>query len=327
MKRIVFMGTPAFSVNILEALVEKSDEYEVVAVVTQPDRPVGRKRKLTPSPVKEAALKHDIPVYQPEKIGRDQEIKDLLAEDIDLIVTAAFGQFLPTSILEAPKEGAVNVHASLLPKYRGGAPVHYAIWNGDKETGVTIMRMVKKMDAGDILTQVVVPIESDDTVATMFDKLSVAGTDLLIETLPKLFAGEIEPQAQVEEEATFSPNITSQQEQIDWRKEAQQIDNQVRAFNSWPVAHTKVDGQRWKIWQVKALDEETSDATPGTIIKIQKKPAQLWIATGNKTVLAIEQLQPAGKKKMDVAAFINGGAGNLAVGDSFDQVEDDIDGE
>ncbi|MFV8771326.1 methionyl-tRNA formyltransferase [Aerococcus viridans] len=327
MKRIVFMGTPAFSVNILDALVAQDDQYEVVAVVTQPDRPVGRKRKLTPSPVKEAALKHDIPVYQPEKIGRDQEIKDLLAEDIDLIVTAAFGQFLPTSILEAPRYGAVNVHASLLPKYRGGAPVHYAIWNGDKETGVTIMRMVKKMDAGDILTQVVVPIESDDTVATMFDKLSVAGTDLLMDTLPKLFAGEITPTAQVEEEATFSPNITSQQEQIDWRKEAQQIDNQVRAFNAWPVAHTKVDGQRWKIWQVKALDEETSDATPGTIIKIQKKPAQLWVATGNKTVLAIEQLQPAGKKQMDVAAFINGGAGNLAVGDSFDQVEDDVDGE
>lgn len=321
------MGTPAFSVNILDALVAQDDQYEVVAVVTQPDRPVGRKRKLTPSPVKEVALKLDIPVYQPEKIGRDQEIKDLLAEDIDLIVTAAFGQFLPTSILEAPKYGAVNVHASLLPKYRGGAPVHYAIWNGDKETGVTIMRMVKKMDAGDILTQVVVPIESDDTVATMFDKLSVAGTDLLIETLPKLFAGEIEPQAQVEEEATFSPNITSQQEQIDWRKEAQQIDNQVRAFNSWPVAHTKVDGQRWKIWQVAPVKEESTDEKPGTIIKIQKKPAQLWVATGNKTVLAIEQLQPAGKKQMDVAAFINGGAGNLAVGDSFDQVEDDVDGE
>ena len=149
----------------------------------------------------------------------------------------------------------------------------------------------------------------------------------MIETLPKLFAGEIEPQAQIEEEATFSPNITSQQEQIDWRKEAQQIDNQVRAFNAWPVAHTKVDGQRWKIWQVAPVKEESTDEKPGTIIKIQKKPAQLWVATGNKTVLAIEQLQPAGKKKMDVAAFINGGAGNLAVGDSFDQVEGDIDGE
>ena len=189
------------------------------------------------------------------------------------------------------------------------------------------MRMVKKMDAGDILTQVVVPIESDDTVATMFDKLSVAGTDLLMDTLPKLFAGEITPTAQIEEEATFSPNITSQQEQIDWRKEAQQIDNQVRAFNSWPVAHTKVDGQRWKIWQVAPVKEESTDEKPGTIVKIQKKPAQLWVATGNKTVLAIEQLQPAGKKQMDVAAFINGGAGNLAVGDSFDQVEDDVDGE
>lgn len=189
------------------------------------------------------------------------------------------------------------------------------------------MRMVKKMDAGDILTQVVVPIESEDTVATMFDKLSVAGTDLLMETLPKLFAGEITPQAQVEEEATFSPNITSQEEQIDWHQTASQIHNQVRAFNSWPVAHTKVDGKRWKIWQVAEVADETTDQAPGTIIKIQKKPAQLWVATGEQTVLAIEQLQPAGKKQMDVAAFINGGAGNLAVGDSFDQVEVNDDGQ
>ncbi len=322
MKKIVFMGTPAFSVNILEALVERTDEYEVVAVVTQPDRPVGRKRKLTPTPVKEMAQKHHIPVYQPEKIGRDQEVKDLLASgDIDLIVTAAFGQFLPTSILEAPKYGAVNVHASLLPKYRGGAPVHYAIWNGDKETGVTIMRMVKQMDAGDILTQVVVPIEATDTVAIMFDKLSVAGTDLLIETLPQLFAGEITAIPQLEEEATFSPNITSQQEQIDWQQSASQIVNQIRAFNSWPVAHTKVDGQRWKIWAGQALVDESTDATPGTIIKINKKPAQLWVAAGDKSVLAITQLQPAGKKQMDVASFINGGAGNLVEGDQFEQVK------
>lgn len=321
MKRIVFMGTPAFSVNILEALVAQKDEYQVVAVVTQPDRPVGRKRKLTPTPVKEAALKHDIPVYQPEKIGRAQDVKDLLAnEDIDLIVTAAFGQFLPTSILNAPKFGAVNVHASLLPKYRGGAPVHYAIWNGDKETGVTIMRMVKQMDAGDILTQVVVPIENDDTVATMFDKLSLAGTDLLMDTLPKLFADELTPIQQVEAEATFSPNITSQQEQIDWQQDATQIYNQIRAFNAWPVAHTKVAGQNWKIWAGQVVTDETTDQAPGTIIKINKKPAQLWVATGSNQVLAITSLQPAGKKQMDVASFINGGAGNLTEGDSFEQV-------
>lgn len=321
MKRIVFMGTPAFSVNILEALIAKSDDYEVVAVVTQPDRPVGRKRKLTPSPVKEAAVKHEIPVYQPEKIGRDEEVKALLNEgNIDLIVTAAFGQFLPTSILEAPKYGAVNVHASLLPKYRGGAPVHYAIWNGDKETGVTIMRMVKKMDAGDILTQVTVPIEETDTVEIMFDKLSLAGTDLLIDTLPKLFADEITPTAQEEAAATFSPNITGDQEQIDWNQEAGDIYNQVRAFNSWPVAHTKVNDQRWKIWAVEVVADETTDASPGTIVKINKKPAQFWIAAGNQSILAIKQLQPAGKKQMDVASFINGGAGNLAEGDAFSQV-------
>ncbi|WP_373780824.1 methionyl-tRNA formyltransferase, partial [Jeotgalibaca porci] len=196
MKKIIFMGTPEFSVPILQALFDS--EYEVIAVVTQPDRPVGRKRILTPPPVKELALKYTVPIFQPEKISGSEEMAALIALEADVIVTAAYGQFLPTKLLNAPKHRAINVHASLLPKYRGGAPVHYAIINGDKETGVSIMYMERKMDAGDVLSQKSIPITSSDDVQTMFDKLSTLGRDLLMETLPKLFTGDINPVPQDE---------------------------------------------------------------------------------------------------------------------------------
>ncbi|AMB98976.1 methionyl-tRNA formyltransferase [Aerococcus urinaehominis] len=319
MKKIVFMGTPAFSVPILQALVASPD-YQVVAVVTQPDRPVGRKRKLQASPVKEAALAHDIPLYQPEKIGQDQELAELLASDCDLIVTAAFGQFLPERLLKLPKYGAVNVHASLLPKYRGGAPVHYAIWQGETETGVTIMRMVKAMDAGAILSQAAIPIEDQDTVASMFDKLSIVGRDLLMTTLPDLFAGKIQEVPQDEALASYSPNISRDQERVDWQQSAQEIHNQIRAFNSWPVAHTMLAGERWKLWASQVTDQD-SQAQPGTIVEINKKPARFYVATGDGSVLALTEIQPAGKKKMDIASFINGGAGQLQEGDRFDPID------
>lgn len=317
MKRIVFMGTPAFSVNILTALAA-APEYEVVAVVTQPDRPVGRKKTLTPSPVKEAATAQGIPVYQPENISQAEDVKALMQSGTDLIVTAAYGQFLPASLLTAPKYGAINVHASLLPKYRGGAPVHYAIWQGEEKTGVTIMEMVEQMDAGAILAQAEVPIAPSDNVAVMFDKLSVLGRDLLLATLPKLFAGELTPVPQDETQATYSPNITREEERIDWTQTAAQIHNQIRAFNSWPVAHTLYDGQRWKIWQSAVAAGETTTAAPGTVIEISKKPAALKVACGSQTVLAIIEIQPAGKKPMSISNFINGGAAGLEEGAQFD---------
>ncbi|MBL1228368.1 methionyl-tRNA formyltransferase [Enterococcus sp. BWB1-3] len=301
MTKIIFMGTPTFSVPILEGLLEAG--YEVAAVVTQPDRPVGRKRILTAPPVKEAALKHGLKVLQPEKISGSEEMETVIALKPDIIVTAAFGQFLPERLLQAPVLGAVNVHASLLPKYRGGAPVHYSIINGEKETGVTIMEMIKKMDAGGIYAQRSIPILTQDDVGTMFDKLSVVGKELLLEVLPEILSGALKPVPQDESQATFSPNITREQEKIDWQKTAEQIDCQVRGMRPWPTAFTTYQGINWKLWEVSPL-LETTEAEPRTIIKRTKK--ELWIACGEGTVLSLNSLQPSGKGRLSIQEFLNG---------------------
>lgn len=301
MTKIVFMGTPAFSVPILEGLL--TEGYEVLAVVTQPDRPVGRKKIITATPVKEAALKHDLLVLQPEKISGSKELEQIEQLQPDVIVTAAFGQFLPERLLKVPKIGAINVHASLLPKYRGGAPVHYAIINGEKETGVTIMEMIKKMDAGGIYSQKSIPITEQDDVGTMFDKLSTVGKDLLLATLPKIVEGSLKPTPQDESQVTFSPNITREEEVIDWQKTATEINNQIRGMHPWPVAYTTYQGTRWKIQQATVTTEKT-DQAPGTIIERSKKA--LKIASGDGTVLQIDELQPAGKAQQKIQAFLNG---------------------
>lgn len=301
MTKIVFMGTPAFSVPILEGLL--TEGYEVLAVVTQPDRPVGRKKIITATPVKEAALKHDLLVLQPEKISGSEELDQIEQLQPDVIVTAAFGQFLPERLLKVPKIGAINVHASLLPKYRGGAPVHYAIINGEKETGVTIMEMIKKMDAGGIYSQKSIPITEQDDVGTMFDKLSTVGKELLLATLPKIVAGSLQPTPQDESQVTFSPNITREEEVIDWQKTATEINNQIRGMHPWPVAYTSYQGTRWKILKATITAEKT-DQAPGTIIERSKKA--LKIASGEGTVLQIDELQPAGKAQQTIQAFLNG---------------------
>ncbi|QIL46141.1 methionyl-tRNA formyltransferase [Vagococcus coleopterorum] len=310
MTKIVFMGTPGFSAPILDGLIEEG--YDVVAVVTQPDRPVGRKRLLTPTPVKARALVHGLDVLQPEKISGSPEMERVIALEPDLIVTAAFGQFLPEKLLQAPKHGAINVHASLLPKYRGGAPVHYSIIDGQPETGVTIMEMIKKMDAGDIISQEAITITDEDNVGTMFDKLSDLGRKLLIKTLPGYLAGSIETKGQDEEEVTFSPNITREEEAIDWNKNATAVWNQVRGMNPWPVAHTVFEEARWKLFEVEVLPEEKTTEMPGTIIKIDKK--NLWIACGEGTVLAVKEIQPAGKGKLSVTEFLNGSGKSIEMG-------------
>lgn len=314
MTKIIFMGTPQFSVPILEALV--AEKYDVVAVVTQPDRPVGRKRVISPTPVKEAALRLGLPVFQPEKISGSPEMAEIIALESDLIVTAAFGQFLPEKLLQAPKKGAINVHASLLPKYRGGAPVHYSIIEGEKETGVTIMEMIKKMDAGGIYSQKSLPITKQDDVGILFDKLSLLGRDLLLETLPKILSGELKPIPQEEDLATFSPNITREQEVIDWHKTAEMIDCQVRGMRPWPVAYTNYEEARWKILGVTPLEETTTEA-PGMIIYRDKKT--LKIACGAGTVLMIDELQPAGKGVQGVVEFLNGSGQKVAVGQKVGQ--------
>ncbi|MCD1024291.1 methionyl-tRNA formyltransferase [Enterococcus sp. SMC-9] len=312
MTKIVFMGTPAFSVPILEGLLAAG--YDVQAVVTQPDRPVGRKHVITPPPVKAAALKRDLLVLQPEKISGSPEMAKIAELAPDLIVTAAFGQFLPEKLLQIPRLGSINVHASLLPKYRGGAPVHYAIMNGDDKTGVTIMEMIKKMDAGAIYNQAEIPITKTDDVGTMFEKLSLLGRELLLATLPELIKGNVTKIPQKEDEVTFSPNISRQQEEIDWQKTAVAIDNQVRGLRPWPIAFTTYEGARWKIWNVTPLVETTQEV-PGTIIKKDKN--QLWVACGKNTVLALNELQPAGKGKQDIKAFLNGVGQKVAQGEKL----------
>ena len=247
--KIIFMGTPDFSATVLKGLLA-DPRYEILAVVTQPDRKVGRKKEIRMTPVKQVALEHQLPVLQPEKLSGSPEMESLLSLDAEGIVTAAFGQFLPTKLLEN-FQFAVNVHASLLPKYRGGAPIHYALINGDDEAGVTIMEMVKEMDAGDMIAARSLPILDEDNVGTLFEKLAVLGRDLLLDSLPAYLAGEIKPRPQDPGLVTFSPNILPEEEVLDWTKTNRQVFNQIRGMNPWPVAHTILNGQRFKIYEAK----------------------------------------------------------------------------
>ncbi|ANK59372.1 methionyl-tRNA formyltransferase [Loigolactobacillus backii] len=301
MTSIVFMGTPEFSAPILESLLKQG--YAVLAVVTQPDRPVGRKHVLTPSPVKRVALEHQLEVLQPEKLSGSPEAQRIIDLAPDLIVTAAFGQFLPKSVLAAPKIAALNVHASLLPKYRGGAPIQYSLLNGEKETGVTIMKMVMKMDAGDILRQERLPIEATDDSGSLFAKLSVVGERLLRTTLPDFLAGKITPQVQDSAKVTFAPNIKPEQEEINLENTAHQIDCQVRALRPEPGAYVMMLGKRTKLWSVAPLAEKTTQA-PGSVVTVTKH--QLTLAAGAGSVFAVNEIQPAGKARMPITAFLNG---------------------
>ncbi len=307
MTKLIFMGTPDFSATVLKGLLDDSN-YDVLAVVTQPDRAVGRKKEIKMTPVKEVALAHNLPVYQPEKMSGSEEMAELMTLGADGIVTAAFGQFLPTKLLDSV-DFAVNVHASLLPKYRGGAPIHYAIINGEKEAGVTIMEMVKKMDAGDMIAKASTPITDEDNVGSMFEKLAVIGRDLLLKTLPDYIAGNITPEPQDESKATFSPNITPEQERIDWNKSARDVFNHIRGLYPWPVAHTLLDGKRFKIYEATLAEGQ---GKPGEIIEKGKK--SLVIATGDGAI-SLKTVQPAGKPRMSIVDFLNGVGRKLEVGD------------
>lgn len=299
---VVFMGTPEFAVPILQSLID-NPEYDVQAVLTQPDHHIGRKRTLHQSPVKELAEQYNIEVLQPAKLSKSPEMEKIISLQPDLMITAAYGQFLPTKLLAAAKIAAINVHGSLLPKYRGGAPIQYSIINGDKETGVSIMYMVKKMDAGDIISQRSIPIEDTDDSGTMFKKLSLLGRDLLLETLPKLISGDVNPVAQDPDKVVFSPNITSEQEQIDFRLPARLIDAKVRGLRPAPLGNMVIDGLRTKIYDVTPLEEKT-DLEPGKAVRVTKH--QLVIAAGDGTTYQINKLKPAGKKAMDITSYLNG---------------------
>lgn len=320
---IVFMGTPDFAVPSLRMLLQEG--YNVVAVVTQPDRPKGRKRVLTPPPVKVEAERHGIPVLQPERMRRPEAVEQVAAYQPDLIVTAAFGQILPKAVLDLPRHGCINVHGSLLPKYRGGAPIQHAILNGETETGVTIMYMAEGLDTGDMLTRTAIPIADEDTAGTIFDKLSVAGADLLRNTLPNLLEGKLTPVPQNEAEATIAPNIKRENERIDWSRPAADIFNQVRGLNPWPVAYTLWNGAVFKVWACRkpqdggpAAVAASSASEPGTVLGSDEQGIE--VQTGQGT-LWLTEVQPAGKKAMEAAVFNRGGgipAGTVLSADSAD---------
>ncbi|MFC4354406.1 methionyl-tRNA formyltransferase [Chryseomicrobium palamuruense] len=312
MTSIVFMGTPDFSAPILEMLVEEG--YNVLAVVTQPDRPVGRKKVLTPPPVKVEALRHGLEVLQPEKLSGSLEEQRLVELQPDLIVTAAFGQLLPESVLELPKLGCINVHASLLPAYRGGAPIHQAVMDGQSHTGVTIMYMVKKLDAGDIISQVEVAIEDTDTTGILFDKLSLAGKNLLKDTLPFIIDGTNKRVPQDESLVTYARNISREQERMDWTNTSTTLWNQVRGLNPWPGAYTTFEGQNVKVWRAKRVKGKTG-AKPGEIIRNDK---EFVIQTGDGEALAIYEIQPAGKKKLSIDEFLRGVGSTYTLGARFE---------
>lgn len=310
MTSIVFMGTPVFAANILSGLIDA--QYDIKAVVTQPDRRIGRKRVLTPTPVKEVALQHDILVLQPEKISGSPEAQQIIDLQPDLIITAAFGQFLPMSVIDSAKIGAINVHGSLLPKYRGGAPIQYAIMNGDSKTGVSIIYMVKKMDAGAILTQAEMPIESNDDAGSIFEKMSLLGRDTLLKMLPDFIDGKIKAQAQDESQVVFSPTIKPEEELLSLEQTAQQLDWKIRALRPNPGAYFKdVKGKRMKLWDIDPLNETTS-MKAGEVVEVGKH--NLKVAAANGTVYQINRLQPAGKPQMDITAYLNGMGQGIKVG-------------
>ena len=296
--RIVFMGTPDFAVPVFKALAEN---YNVVAVVTQPDKKVGRKQVLTPSPIKKASAEFNIPVLQPVRIK--DEYEDVLKYKPDMIITCAYGQIIPKLLLDYPKYKCINVHASLLPKLRGGAPIHHAIMDGYDKTGITIMYMDTKMDTGDIISKSETDITKEDTLGSLHDRLSEMGKDLLLETLPNIINGNIKRVKQDEREATYGYNITKEDEKIDFNKSNIEVDNKVRALNPTPGAYTTLNGKRLKVYDVRLSDRYYANTKPGTIVGFEKDGIR--VVAGNKEVI-LTDIAIEGKKRCLVKDYLNG---------------------
>lgn len=316
--RIIFMGTPEFAVPVLESLI--NSRHEVVAVVTQPDRPKGRGKNMQFSPVKECALAHNIPVMQPVNVSVPEVIDELRAYEPELIVVVAFGQFVTKKIREMPKYGCINVHASLLPKYRGAGPIQWAVINGEKESGVTTMYMCREIDKGDMLLKDMVTLDPKETGDSLHDKLSMMGGPLLLKTIDQLEDGSAVRIPQCEEESTYAPKLEKTMGNIDWTMDADRIERLVRGLNSWPGTFTKIHGKTVKIWDCDVVRQETltenqAAATPGTVIVSEKD--QLIVKAGNGA-LSLRMLQPEGKKNMTVDAYLRGYP--IAQGELFTQV-------
>ena len=317
-KNVVFMGTPDFAVGTLEALI--NSKYEVSAVFTQPDKPKGRGKAVQMTPVKEIAMEHEIPVYQPVKIREEQWIEVLKDLAPDVIVVVAFGQIIPKAILELPKYGCINVHASLLPKYRGAGPIQWAVINGEKESGVTTMYMCREIDKGDMLLKDTVTLDPKETGDSLHDKLSMMGGPLLLKTIDQLEDGSAVRIPQCEEESTYAPKLEKTMGNIDWTMDADRIERLVRGLNSWPGTFTKIHGKTVKIWDCDVVCQETltesqAAAMPGTVIVSEKD--QLIVKAGNGA-LSLRMLQPEGKKNMTVDAYLRGYP--IAQGELFTQV-------
>ena len=296
--RVVFMGTPDFSVPVLEGLI---DEYQVVGVVSQPDRKVGRKQEVRFTPVKEVALRHHIPVLQPERIKVDyQEIIDL---EPDIIITCAYGQIIPKALLDYPKYGCINVHASLLPKLRGGAPIHKAIIEGYSETGITIMYMSEGMDEGDIISTSKTDILDSDTLESLHDRLRLMGRDLLLATLPDIIQGRITPIKQDPKEVTYAYNVTREEEYLDFHKSSRELFNQIRGLCPFPGSCCFLDDREFKIYGARIGDYDSSKNVAGEILHFYKDG--IGVATRDKELVLLD-LKPFGKKRMLASSFING---------------------
>ena len=298
--RLVFMGTPEAAVPTLKRCLE--DGHEVVAVWTQPDRPSGRGNKIAAPPVKEFALKHGLTVHQPTKIRNEEALALFAAPDADVVVVVAYGRILPSTFLQTPKRGCVNVHFSLLPQYRGAAPVNWAIVRGERETGVTTMQIVEELDAGAILLQRKTLIGETETAPELMTRLSQMGAEALSETLARL--DEIEPREQDEEKATFAPVLRKEDGLIDWALDAAQIERRVRGFQPWPSAYTKYNAQRLVIWRASVVNGEETHRSEGEVVRAQGD--DLIIACGDETLLSLHEVQPEGKRRMDVRDFLNG---------------------
>ena len=296
---IIFAGTPDFAANHLQALIDA--EFNVVAVYSQPDRPAGRGKKLTASAVKEVALANNIAVYQPENFKQTESVEQLSALNADLMIVVAYGLILPNSVLTTPRLGCLNVHGSLLPRWRGAAPFQRAIWAGDKETGVTIMQMNEGLDTGDMLKKVSCPIEDDETSASLYAKVAKQAPAVLIETVKQLQAGQLTAEKQDENIATYAKKLSKAEALINWQDDAEFIDRCIRAFNPWPVSYFEWAGQVIKVHQAKIVAATTS-ASPGTIVNVDKQGIQ--VATGSG-VLNLEVIQLAGKKAMPVQDVLN----------------------
>lgn len=298
--RIIFMGTPDFSVGTLEALVEAG--HDVCLVVTQPDKPKGRGKEMQFTPVKEAAVKHGIPVFQPRRVREPECVEELRKYNADVCVVIAFGQILPKEILELTPYGCMNVHASLLPAYRGAAPIQWALISGEKVTGITTMQMDEGLDTGDMLLKVEVPITNEDTGETLHDKMAEAGAKLAVETLAQMEKGLLKPEKQGETTTPYAKMLKKEMGNIDWTKPADEIERLVRGMNSWPSAYTKWENKVMKIWRA-AVEEKDTQAAPGTIVNVTKD--DFAVQTG-KGLIVVKELQIPGKKRMDAGAFLRG---------------------